>query len=89
MTVAKITVSLPEGLARGARRAVELGYADSMSAFVARAMAAELEERDFSLIIDEVLDATGGPLTPEETDWADTQLDTAAVAECNADAAQP
>ena len=71
MTVAKVTVSLPEDLVRRARNAVERGEAASLSAYVASAVAARLDEHDLDDLLDAALASTGGPITADEQRWLD------------------
>ncbi|MGI9646385.1 MAG: hypothetical protein ACR2O6_13850 [Ilumatobacteraceae bacterium] len=71
MTVAKITVSLPENLAARARAAVERGDAASLSAYVAGALAARLDEHDLDQALAAALARTGGPITADEQQWLD------------------
>lgn len=74
MTVAKIAVSLPAELVEQVRRAVRRGAAPSVSAYVAQALA-EKEQRDsLDELLDELLAASGGPLTKEELREADRLL---------------
>ena len=75
MTVAKITVSLPEDLVRRARRAVERGDAPSLSAYVATALRSRLDDRDLDQMLDETLARTGGPITADEQRWLDELFD--------------
>jgi hypothetical protein len=76
MTVTeKIAVSLPKGLAGRARRAVREGRAPSVSAYVARALAEQTKLDDLAALLDEMLAASGGPMTAAERRTADRQLD--------------
>jgi Arc/MetJ-type ribon-helix-helix transcriptional regulator len=70
----KIAVSLPEELVAIARRAVEMGRAASVSAYVAEALERRVSREDFLADLDESLERSGGPLTPEEIAWADEIL---------------
>ena len=74
MTVAKITVSLPDELASRMRQAVHEGRAESVSSFVARALERELDDDDLNKMLADMLDAVGGPVTDAEARWADAQL---------------
>jgi len=58
MTAERVTVSLPPDVLAGARAVVEAGVAESLSAFVARALRAQLQ-RDQALA--ELAKAMGGP----------------------------
>lgn len=71
MTKVKIAVSLPAELVEQAKRAVAEGRADSVSAYVAEAMAEKGTEEEFDLLLDQMLAETGGPVTPEEDAWLD------------------
>jgi hypothetical protein len=70
----KIAVSLPGGLADGARKAVCEGRAASVSADVASALAEKIKLDELSALLDEMLAETGGPLTPKERRAADRAL---------------
>ena len=74
MTVAKIAISLPEPLVAHARQQVRRGRATSVSAYVAKAVAAQAENDDLSAMLDEMLAASGGPMTRAERAWADAAL---------------
>ena len=68
---AKITVSLPADLHARAKADVERRGTESFSAYVAEALEAHLNERDFDELLDEALDASGGPITRDEQAWLD------------------
>lgn len=70
----KIAVSLPDGLAERARRAVRQGRATSVSAYVASALAEKLKLDDLSALLEEMLEESGGPLTAQERRAADRAL---------------
>jgi Arc/MetJ-type ribon-helix-helix transcriptional regulator len=70
----KIAVSLPPRAAENARRAVRDGRAASVSAYVASAIEEKAKLEDLSALLDEMLAATGGPLTPAERRAADRAL---------------
>lgn len=74
MTKAKIAVSLPERLVEQARRAVTDGRAQSVSAYVAQAMEDKGLQDDLASMLDEMLQATGGPLSEAEVRSADRAL---------------
>ena len=74
MTVEKIAVSLPGSIAEGARRAVREGRAASVSAYVASAMEEKAKLYDLSVLLEEMLAETGGPLTAAERREADKAL---------------
>jgi Arc/MetJ-type ribon-helix-helix transcriptional regulator len=70
----KIAVSLPEELVADARRAVKSGRAASVSAYVAEALQRRSSREHLLADIDESLERSGGPLTPEELAWAEAVL---------------
>lgn len=74
MNAEKIAISLPDGLAERARRAVRQGRATSVSAYVASALAEKLKLDDLSALLEEMLEETGGPLTAQERRAADRAL---------------
>ena len=71
---AKIAVSLPPELVERAHQAVAQGRASSVSAYVADAIAQKSKLDDLASLLDEMLAATGGPLTAEESVEADRVL---------------
>lgn len=74
MTVAKIAISLPESLVTHVRGEVRRGRATSVSAYVASAVAKQAENDDLAAMLDEMLAASGGPMTRAERAWADGVL---------------
>ena len=70
----KIAVSLPDDLVAQARAAVSEGRAASVSAYVAAAMREKAKSDDLQMLLDELLDASGGPMTDEERAAADATL---------------
>lgn len=70
----KIAVSLPDHLVAQARGAVAQGRAASVSAYVAAALEEKVKLDDLAELLDELLAETGGPLTDEERQIADTVL---------------
>jgi hypothetical protein len=74
MTTTKIAVSLPTQLVQGARRAVARGKAQSVSAYVASAMAEKAKADDLAQLLEEMLAETGGPMTAAERRAADRRL---------------
>lgn len=70
----KIAVSLPIRAAESARRAVREGRAPSVSAYIAEAIEQKSSREDLIAMFDEILETTGGPLTPAEQRWVDYQL---------------
>ena len=74
MTVEKITVSIPHETLKKARGAIRRGRATSLSAYISRALEREEKDNDLLALLDEMLDQTGGPLTPAEERAADRVL---------------
>jgi Arc/MetJ-type ribon-helix-helix transcriptional regulator len=74
MTVSKIAVSLPEEIVVRARRAVARGRAESMSAYVAAALAEKAKLDDLADLLQEMLAKSGGPMTASERRAADAVL---------------
>ena len=75
MTVTqKIAVSLPRNLAARARRAVRQGRAASVSAYVAQALEEKTKLDELATLLDEMLAASGGPVTATERRAADRRL---------------
>jgi hypothetical protein len=70
----KIAVSLPSRAAESARRAVRRGQASSVSAYVAAAIEEKAKLHDLAALLDEMLAASGGPLTAAEQRAADRAL---------------
>lgn len=63
----KVAITLRPDVVADVRRRVGGGQARSVSAFIERAVVAQLAaEADFDSMIDEMLAATGGPATAEE-----------------------
>ena len=74
MTVSKIAVSLPEEVVARARRAIARGRAESMSAYVAAALAEKAKLDDLADLLQEMLAESGGPMTASERRAADAIL---------------
>ena len=70
----KLAVSLPQHAAESARRAVRQGRAESVSAFVAKAIEDTAKLDDLAALLDEMLAESGGPLTAAEQRAADRAL---------------
>lgn len=70
----KIAVSLPSQAADSARRAVRRGRASSVSAYIAAAIEEKAKLDDLATLLDEMLAASGGPLTATERHAADRAL---------------
>lgn len=66
MTVAKITISLPDAALRKARAAVKAGDAASVSAYIATAVDEKRERDDLRAMLAELAEESGGPLTRAE-----------------------
>ena len=66
MTVAKVTVSLDPAVAERARQDVADGKAKSLSAWLNDAGRARVDDEDLAVVLAEVFDDTGGPLTEQE-----------------------
>jgi antitoxin ParD1/3/4 len=74
MTTSKIAVSLPSSLVARARRAVAQRRAESVSAYVASALAERVKLEELSELLEEMLAESGGPLTAAERRAADKVL---------------
>lgn len=74
MTKAKIAVTLPPALVARARRAVRMGSADSVSAYIAAALEEKTKLDDLEEMLAQMLAETGGPLTEAERRAADDAL---------------
>lgn len=70
----KIAVSLPTQAVESARRAVRRGQATSVSAYIAGAIEEKAKLHDLASLLDEMLAASGGPLTAAEQRAADRAL---------------
>ena len=68
----KVTVTMPIDQVAAIRDLVRDGSTASVSGFVTAAVALALEDRlAFEELLDEGLQKTGGPMTPQEQRWAD------------------
>lgn len=74
MTTQKVAITVPEKTLASARRAVKAGRAQSLSAYVARALEHQSMIDDLDSLLEELLKETGGPLTAAEKRWADSIL---------------
>jgi hypothetical protein len=74
MTASKIAISLPKAAVAAVRKAVKRGRAESVSAYVASALAEKTKLDDLAELLDEMLAETGGPLTSAERRAADKAL---------------
>ncbi len=66
MTVSKVTVSLDPAVAERARRDVAEGRAKSVSAWLNDAGRTRVNGDDLAIVLAELFDDTGGPLTEQE-----------------------
>lgn len=66
MTVAKMTVSLDPVVAARARQDVAEGKAKSVSAWLNDAGRRRVESEDLAVVLAELFDDTGGPLSEQE-----------------------
>ena len=73
-TRTRVTVTVPDAVLQAARRDVESGVAPSLSAWITDAAEAKVRRESLGHVLDELLEASGGPLTKEETEWARAQL---------------
>lgn len=74
MTMAKVTVTLDPLVAERARQDVSDGKAKSLSAWLNDAARARLEVEDLAVVLSELFDDTGGPLTEHELAQARDRL---------------
>jgi Arc/MetJ-type ribon-helix-helix transcriptional regulator len=70
----KLAVSLPLQAAQSVRRAVRRGRAMSVSAYIAEAIEEKAKLDELAILLDEMLAASGGPLTATERRAADRAL---------------
>lgn len=66
MTTRKIAISVPEETLASARRAVKAGRAESLSAYISRAIEQKAQLDDLDGLLEELLAQSGGPLTNAE-----------------------
>ena len=78
MTIEKVTVSIPKETLAQARGAIRRGRARSLSAYFASAVQQKVKDDDLVAMLDEMLESTGGPLTPAEDREAERVLGLAA-----------
>ncbi len=74
MTSAKVAISLPKDVLTRARAAVRRGAAPSLSAYVGKALDEKVTEDEVFGMLEEMLNETGGPPTPQEVRWANQAL---------------
>ena len=70
---AKIAITLPPELVKAAKQAVATGKAENVSAYVSRALQEQVQRDDLDSMLDEMLAASGGPLTDAERAEIDTE----------------
>jgi Arc/MetJ-type ribon-helix-helix transcriptional regulator len=75
MSTIKVTVTLGSDELAQIRALVAEGQAASVSGFVQHAVRRALSDAaGWAGVLAEALEGTGGPLTPEEVEWADDVL---------------
>lgn len=74
MTTTKIAITVPERILVRARAAVRRGRARSLSAYVSAAIDQKVMLDDLDAMLEEMLAATGGPLTAAELEQAREDL---------------
>jgi hypothetical protein len=74
MTVSKVSVSLDPVVAERAREDIAAGKAKSLSAWLNEAGRARVERDDLSVVLADIFDASGGPLSEQELASARTRL---------------
>jgi Arc/MetJ-type ribon-helix-helix transcriptional regulator len=75
MATTKVTITLPDRQLEEIRKRVAAQESASVSGFIQQAVQKSLENAaEFRAIVDQALDATGGPLTPKERAWAKRTL---------------
>lgn len=74
MTVSKVTVSLDPAVAERARQDVAEGRAKSVSAWLNAAGRVRVEGDDLAVVLAELFEDTGGPLTEQELAQARQRL---------------
>jgi Arc/MetJ-type ribon-helix-helix transcriptional regulator len=75
MATTKITITLPDHQIEEIRKRVAAQESASVSGFIRQAVQKALENAvEFRAIVDQALNATGGPLTPKERAWARRML---------------
>jgi Arc/MetJ-type ribon-helix-helix transcriptional regulator len=75
MATTKVTITLPDRQLEEIRKRVAAQESASVSGFIQQAVQKSLENAaEFRAIVDQALNATGGPLTPKERVWARRML---------------
>ena len=67
-------MTVPDTVLAAARRDVKSGAVPSLSAWVTEAAEAKARRESLGHVLDDLLEASGGPLSEEETTWARDQL---------------
>jgi hypothetical protein len=70
----RVTVTVPNTVLAVARRDVASGDAASLSAWVTDAAEAKARRESLIHVLDEFLEASGGPLSSQEATWAREHL---------------
>lgn len=71
----KFTITLDDGQFKELKALVAAGRASSVSGFVRKAVEVALNDAaGWSQMLDEAIEASGGPMTDAERTWADTVL---------------
>jgi Arc/MetJ-type ribon-helix-helix transcriptional regulator len=74
-TTTKFTITLDNAQFEEIKRIVAAGRVPSVSAFVKKAIDTALNDvEDWNRMLQEILEATGGPMTAAEREWADAAL---------------
>jgi Arc/MetJ-type ribon-helix-helix transcriptional regulator len=74
-TTTKVTITLLDSQLAQIRKRVATRKSASISGFIQHAVKKSLEnEAAFGAMLDEMLEETGGPLTPKERAWAKRML---------------
>jgi len=73
MSIARITISVPEQIAAKAQRAVESGQADSVSGYFTALAEREPDWAQARAVLDEMIDQAGG-IPDEDRYWARSVL---------------
>lgn len=75
MATTKITITLDDDQVEAVRRLVASKHARSVSGFVKHAVGVALQDAEgWAAMLEQALDATGGPLTAKEKAWAEGVL---------------
>jgi len=75
MATTKVTITLPDRQLAEIRKRVAAQESASVSGFIQQAVQKSLDNAaEFRAIVDQALNATGGPLTPKERAWARRML---------------